>query len=100
MCFACGSLSVDQAAPLKSTAVSVGVSAGPGVHLSPVDNPQSGSENIVGVQPEAPKPGHPLPSETIVPPPTHLWPGPVVGDPCSGNGRIKSADIMCPMGAH
>ena len=102
MCFACGSMSVDQA-PTKPAAASVGVSAGAGVHLSPVDNPpvlpQSGTENIVGVQPEAPKPGHPLPSETIVPPPTYLWPGPVVGDPCSGNGRIKSAEIMCPMAA-
>ena len=102
MCFACGSLSVDQA-PTKSTAASVGVSGGAGLHMSPVDHPvvlpQSGSENIVGVQPEAPKPGHPLPSETIAPPPTHLWPGPVVGDPCSGGGRIKAAEIMCPMAA-
>jgi hypothetical protein len=81
----------------------VSVSAGAGVHLSPVENPpvlsQSGSENIVGLQPEAPKPGHPLPSETIAPLPTHLWPGPVVGDPCSGGGRIKAAEIMCPMAA-
>ena len=101
MCFACGSMSVDQAAPAKPTAVSVGVSAG--VHMSPVDHPvvlpQSGGENFVGVEPGAPKPNHPLPSETVAPQPTHLWPGPVVGNPCSGNGRIKAAEIMCPMAA-
>jgi hypothetical protein len=103
LCFACGSMSVDQAPPMKSTAASVGVSAGAGVRISPVDHPavlpQGGSENIVGVEPAASKPGHPVPSETMVPPPTHLWPGPFVGNPCSGNGRIKSAEIMCPMAA-
>jgi hypothetical protein len=102
MCFACGSMSVDQAPPMKSTAASVGVNAGPGVHRSPVDHPgvlpQSGSENI-GAQPEAPRPNHPLPSETFAPPPAHLWPGPVVGNPCSGTGGIKSAEIMCPLAA-
>lgn len=103
ICFACGSMSVDQATPTKSIAVSAGVSAGAGVHISPIDHPavlpQSGSEDLVGAQPEAPKPGLPLPSETIAPPPAHLWPGPVVGNPCSGNGRIKAAEIMCPMAA-
>jgi hypothetical protein len=103
ICFACGSMSADQATPMKSTAVSVGVSAGAGVHMSPVDHPvvlpQSGNEDIVGVQPEAPKPSHPLPTETIAPPPAHLWPGPVVGNPCSGTGGIKAAEIMCPMAA-
>jgi hypothetical protein len=103
ICFACGSMSVDQATPMKSTAVSVGVSAGAGARLSPVDHPtvlpQSGSDNIIGIDPAAPKPNHPLPSETIAPQPVHLWPGPVVGNPCSGNGRIKAAGIMCPMAA-
>jgi hypothetical protein len=103
MCFACGSLSVDQAAPVKSTAVSVGVSAGTGVHISPGDHPamlpQSGSQDLVGGEPAAPKPTHPLPSEMIAPPPAHLWPGPVVGNPCSGTGGIKAAEIMCPMAA-
>lgn len=103
ICFACGSMSVDQAAPTKSTAVSVGVSAGAGVHMSAVDHPavlpQSGSENIGGVEPGAGKPNHPLPSEMIAPQPTQLRPGPVVGDPCGSSGRIKSAEIMCPMAA-
>jgi hypothetical protein len=95
-------MSVDQATPAKSTAVSVGVSAGASIRVSPVDPavlPQSGSQDLVGGEPLKPGPSHPLPSETFAPPPTHLWPGPVVGDPCSGAGRMKAAETMCPMAA-